>query len=188
MKQISKFGNNHLMPHFIYATNHYTYSNKVERMFLKNMRTYGIQSSVLTVIGMERLHLITKEKQKQAYNGKLKNDQAWKYYKGSINDEIESFYDNLQNQEVRSELVRSFFTPKLTKEELKLVARKNKEHLRTYLYNEHADVDEEEMKKSNSKDKYVHCECWRNTVLLALEPKNCLCKIFGRMYDWLRHL
>ena len=55
-------------------------SNKLERMFLKNMKTYGIQSSVLTVIGMERLHLITKEKQKQAYYGKLKNDQTWKYY------------------------------------------------------------------------------------------------------------
>ena len=179
MKRLSEFGNNHLMPHFIFCSNRYidlfsANSDRLKKMFLKKLKAYGIESSVLTVVGMERHYLITKEKHKQAYDGKFQNDQYRKYYKGeakcvykgSINDDIESFYTNLQNQEVRNELVWSFFTPKLTKEEVKLVEKKNKEFLRTFLYCELADVDPEEMKKSDSKDKYVHCQCWRETTLL----------------------
>ena len=81
---------------------------------------------------------------------KLKNDSIWKDYEGSINDDLERFFINLQNQkEVEHELVRSFFTPKLTNEELKLVQEGNEEHLKTYLdYNlgKNPDVDVEEMK------------------------------------------
>ena len=43
-------------------------------------------------------------------------------YDGSINEDLESFLINLQNQkEVKYESVEIFFTPKLTNEELKLV-------------------------------------------------------------------
>ena len=34
-----------------------------------------------------------------------------------------------------------------------------------------ADVDVEEMKKSDSKDKYLHSWCQRKTVYLTLEPE-----------------
>ena len=70
------------------------------------------------------------------------------------------------------ENVHSFFTPKLTKEELKLVAEKNREHMMTYFSELRADVDVEEMKKSDSKDKYVHTRCTRKTLHLHLESKN----------------
>jgi len=80
---------------------------------------------------------------------------------------------NLQNQkEVKEEFVKNFFTPKLTNEELKLVQERNQEHLRTYLahyYGGNPDVDVEEMKKSDSKSKYVHGRCWRFTIPLTLE-------------------
>ena len=122
---------------------------------------------------MERLNLVTKEKVKKAYKGELKNDKNWKYYEGSINDDLEEFWINLHNQkEVKYEYVKSFVTPKLTKEELKLVQEGNEEHLKTYYYlffGGNPDVDVEEMKRSHSKSKYVHGSCWRRTIPLRLE-------------------
>ena len=121
---------------------------------------------------MVRWNLVTKEKVKKAYKGELKNDEDWKYYKGSINDDLERFFINLQNQkEVKYEYVRSFFTPKLTNEELKLVQAGNKEHLETYFFR-NPDVDLEEMKKSDSKSKYVHVDCCRLTFPLSLETRD----------------
>ena len=58
--------------------------------------------------------------------------------------------------------------PKLTKEELKLVEEKNEEYMMTFLFG-NADVDVEEMKKSDSKDKYLHSGCLRGTAHLTLE-------------------
>ena len=133
------------------------------------MRKYGIQSSILTMLRMWRLNLMTKEKVKKAYKGELKNDEDWEDYEGSINDDLERFFINLQNQEeVKYEDVISFFTPKLTNEELKLVQERNKEHLETY-WSSNPDVDVEEMKKSDSKSKYVHGRGWRMTIPLTFE-------------------
>ena len=115
------------------------------------------------------MNLITKEKSKQAAEGKLKNDPDWGNYKGSINDDLDSFVNNLQgSEEIDFEDVCSFFTPKLTTDELKLVEQKNSEHMMTYLFKLNADVGVEEMKKSDSKDKYVHSECHRRTEYLSL--------------------
>ena len=72
---------------------------------------------------MKRLNLVTKEKVKKAAEEKLKNEKDWKYLEGSINDDLE----------LEAEHVFSFFTPKLTIEELKLVQEGNEEHLRIIL-------------------------------------------------------
>ena len=72
---------------------------------------------------------------------------------------------------VKSEAV-SFFTPKLTDEELALVDERNQQHLDTYSKHydgKNPDVDADEMKKSDSKSKYVHARCWRLTTQLTLE-------------------
>ena len=124
------------------------------------------------MLQMIRRNLITKEKVKKAYKGELKNEPGWDDYAGSINDDLERFLINLQNQEeVKDESVQSFFTPKLTNEELKLVQEGNKEHLKSYADHFRAlnpDVDVEEMKKSDSRSKYVHGRCVRWTSPLAL--------------------
>jgi len=52
-----------------------------------------------------------------------------------------------------------------------LVERKNTEHMRSYLWTSNADVEVEEMKKSDSTNKYVHCECRRRTVFLTPESE-----------------
>ena len=167
------FGND-MVPHFIYCYGYYyTYTEvfeKLKEIILKKMQKYGIQSSILTTLSMHRIYLITKEKSKEAAEGKLKNDPRWEHYEGSINEDLESFINNLQNSnEVKDEYVRSFFLPKLTEEELKLVEEKNYEHMMSYLWKFDADVGIEEMKQSDSKDKYVRSTCNRLTFHLTLE-------------------
>ena len=165
------------MPHFIYCGGYYFHSQErrenMKEMLMAKMRKYGIHSSILTTLGMWRRKLVTKEKVKKAAEGKLKNDKDWERYDGSINDHLERFIINLQNQEeVKTESLSSFFTPKLTNEELKLVQEGNEEHLKTYSYYSSGkinDADVEEMKKSDSKSKYVHGTCARYTIPLILE-------------------
>ena len=177
MKSVFDFGEDDLMPHFIYCGGYYFHSQErrenMKEMLMAKMRKYGIHSSILTTLGMWRRKLVTKEKVKKAAEGKLKNDEDWKYYEGSINDDLERFIINLQNQiDVKPEDVFSFLTPKLTTEELKLVQEGNEEHLKTYSYyfnGKNPDVDVEEMKKSDSKSKYVHGYCLRKTIPLSIE-------------------
>ena len=178
VKSISDFGEDDLMPHFIYCGFHYLNSKerreKFKEIILTKMRKYGIQSSILTMLYMARRNLVTKETVKKAAEGKLKNVKLWKHYEGSINDDLEKLLINLQNQkEMREEVVYSFFTPKLKNEELKRVEERNEEHLKTYtdymVYGLNPDVDVEEMKKSDSKSKYVHGRCFRRSIPLTLQ-------------------
>ena len=138
------------------------------------MKEYEIPSLVLTGLEMYRRCLITKEKQKQAYKGELKNEFNWDRYQGSINDDLESFFINIQNfNDLKEEKVVSFFLPKLTQDELKLVEKQDKTQLETYwyqyLFGRNPDVDKVEMEKSDSKDKYLYAECRRRTIHLTLE-------------------
>ena len=164
------------MPHLIYCHGNFISNKEFEKLkeiLHKKMVQYGIQSSInlLTTLRMTREYLITKEKSKQAANGKLKNDQHWMDLKGSINDDLDAFVNNLLNLKQKDEEVRSFFTAKLTKEELKLVEEKNPEHMASYTWKLHADIGIEEMKKSDSKDKYLRSFCHRRTTCLTLEAK-----------------
>ena len=170
------FGNDELVPHFIYSGYYYFgRSENFKKIFLTKMKEYGIKSSILTMLYMNRRNLITKETAKAASEGKLKNDEDWKYEEVSINDDLEMFLTNLLNsKEIKEEVVRSFFTPQLTEEELKLVEVKDKEHLESYVdhyLGNNPDVNPVEMKKSDSKSKYVHGVCWRGTFPLTLENK-----------------
>ena len=143
------------------------------------MKEYDIQSSILTILRMGKQRLITKETYQQASEGKLKKDPNWEDYDGSINDDIDSYFEKFLNQEkIKNEQVASFFLPKLTKEELKLVEEIDREYMRQYLFTllgmskgdkTAADVDVEEMKQSDSKDKYAQCRCVRQTINLTLQ-------------------
>ena len=65
---------------------------------------------------MCRQKLVTKEKAKEASEGKLKNERDWRFEEVSINDDLEMFLTNILNsKEIEMEVVRSFHTPKLTK-------------------------------------------------------------------------
>ena len=166
------------MPNFIYCGHHYLWTvsiNRLREILLTKMRKYGIQSGILTVLYMDRLKLVTKEKFKQAYKGELKNEEDWKDIEQSIGDDLETFFTNLQSQkEIKNERVGSFFLPKLTEDELKLVEQKNEQHLSTYEVHYdglNPDVDPEEMKKSDSISKYVDGRCVRETIHLTIEKR-----------------
>ena len=163
------FGKNDMMPHFIYCYSDYHYNDehKLKSCILKKMQKYGIQSSILTTLRMSRANLISKEKSKQAAEGKLKNDPDWKDFKESINDDLESFVNKLRNsEEISNENVQSFLTSKLSEEELELVEQENDEHMESYL---DPWYDVKDLKKSDSNDKYVRCNCHRKTFCLTLE-------------------
>ena len=167
-------GADDMMPHFIYCyTQFYPLDiQKLKEIILKKMREYGIPASILTELHMLRKKLITKEKAKQAATEKPNYDLEWLFYAGSINEDLDSFINNLQSSnKMKDEVVRSFLTPKLTKEDLKLVEENNEEHMRTYSSYPNADVDVVEMKNSDSKDKYLHSECLRRTNHLTHESK-----------------
>ena len=179
VKSILDFGKDDSVPHFIYAGYHYLStvaenSTWLQKMLLTEMKSNGLQYAILTLLYMSRWNLITKETVKKAYQGKLKNDKVWEDYEGSINDDLEKFFASLQDRKnIANEHVFSFFTPKLTEEEMKLVKERNEEHLRTYwgyyVYDENPDVDPEEMKRSDSRSKYLHGSCGRLTIPLTLE-------------------
>ena len=173
---MSDIAKDDLMPHFIYCYGKYGPDVEQLKILLQSkMRKYGIQSAILTMLFMFRKNLITKEKAKAIAiiaDGNLKNyPERPPEYKRSINDDLESYFQKFLNQEkIKIETEVSLFLPKLTEDELKLVEKKNENHMRSYLLGLFgADIDAEEMKLSNSRDKYVHSGCYRKTIYLDLE-------------------
>ena len=176
VKTMADFGTDELMPHFIYCCGDYYFNygkpTYKEQLILAKMRKYEIETAFLTTLFMSRRFLVTKElaKAKAVDDEWLKGYLDLDQFKQSINDDLESYFHKFLNQQqIEDETVHSFCLPKLTKEELKLVEEKNEEHKRTYLFDSF-DVDDEIMKLSDSKDKYVFTECCRRTICLTLEP------------------
>ena len=70
------------------------------------------------------------------------------------------------------ESVVTYFIPKLTEKEEKLVEENDKDHLMSYW--DHArlgndpDVSKKEMDESESKSKFVRGRCWRRTFILKI--------------------
>ena len=78
------FGNDELMPHFIYCGNYYRTKRErgenFKKIILKKMKKFGIQSSMVTMLELGRYELITKEKAKEVWDGKLENEIAPTYF------------------------------------------------------------------------------------------------------------
>ena len=141
------------------------------------MEKFGIQSSILTNLYMARYNLISKESVKKTYDGKFKNGiGCWDYREHiqSMNNDMERWLSDFQNGNFKKDEENSdfYYTPKLTNEELMLVEEGNKKHMMSYLKyydGRNADVETEEMKRSNSKSKYVLCFGKRYTSFLTVE-------------------
>ena len=82
--------------------------------------------------------------------------------KDSVNDDLESFFENIRLGKEPNEFVKTYFLPRLTEEELKLVERRDKSYLQTFIKG-NPNVDETEMKLSESDSKYVRCWSDRRT-------------------------
>jgi len=116
---------------------------------------------MVTKIHLERMELITKEKMESYCKGEWPE-------KDSVNDDLESFFENIRLGKEPDEDVITYFLPKLTKEELKLVERRDTSYLETFYMDRFgkADVDETEMMLSESDSKYLYGYSWRETFVI----------------------
>ena len=122
----------------------------------------------MTLIYMERSYLITKEATDKYYKGE-------NYEKVSFNDDIESLFEDLRlGREVLDDTYHTYFLPELTNKEMELVRRKDTRYLETfnlYLYG-NPDVDEAEMKLSESDSKFLHGWGSRRTFTIKNKSYN----------------
>ena len=102
---------------------------------------------MLTCISMQRWRLITKEKMEKYSKGGVS-------VKDSVNDDLESFFEELRLGKEPNKRVFTHYLPKLTKAELKLIERKDSCYLQTFNA-QFPDVDKAEMMLSESKSKFV---------------------------------
>ena len=161
--------------HIIYAGIYYLmHTDKMKSLILNEMKKYGINSVLVTLITQSRKRLVTKETMKDYYNGKVaygrelrivQRDPTVNMMNMSVNDDLEELLENLKIGEVFKESVWSYFLPKLTEEELKLIEVRDEDHLKTYssygLPEQDPDISEEEMKLSDSKSKFLKSDCFR---------------------------
>ena len=113
---------------------------------------------MVTIIDMWRSNLMTKEAMDKYCKGE-------KIRKDSVNDDLESFFEDLQLGNETDEFVQNYYFPKLTKEEMELVARKDISYLGTF-DSLNPDVPEAEMKLSESDSKFVYGWCRRRTFTI----------------------
>ena len=78
-----------------------------------------------TFLNMTKLKIITKEAMENDYN------RGQDFFGGniSVNDDLDSFFEDLRHGKEPDEKVRFYFLPKLTEEELELVDRKDANYL-----------------------------------------------------------
>ena len=137
-----------LKTHLVCAGGYHDYIFLRTENFLREiMKKYNIKSVMITFIDMERLKLITKE----AMENFCKGEQ---YEKISVNDDLESLFEDLRLGKKPNEYVRTYFLPKLTVGEMKLVQRKDPSYLETFYFS-NPDVEEAEMMLSESDSKFV---------------------------------
>ena len=167
--KIVKSDTKKLETHFIYADNqHFRIYNWIDEglktFILDGMQKYGIKKVMVTKIRLSRRNLITKEKMENYCKGE-ENEKL------SVNDDLESLFDDIRLGKKPDYFGSTYFLPKLTKEELKLVERKDHNFMDTLLHGLNADVNEAEMKLSESDSKFVQAHGWRKTYTIKKRSK-----------------
>ena len=123
---------------------------------------------MVTKIYLRREKLITKEKMDSYCKGE-------EYLKDSVNDDLESLFENIRLGKKSEIFVRTYFLPKLTEEELELIERRDTSYLKTFsdwvINKEYPDVDETEMMLSESDSKYVQGVSHRKTLVIENASK-----------------
>ena len=117
---------------------------------------------MVTMMEMIRWNLLTKEGMENYCKGT-------NYEKDSVNDDLESFFGHLQLGKQPHGEINTYFLPKLSENELKLVERKNPSYFESFYSGINADVKEAEMKLSESDSKFVRGSCYRKTFKIEIE-------------------
>ena len=127
-------------------------------MLLNGMKKHKIKSVMVTCIYLDRNELITKEKMESFCKGEER-------LKDSVNDDLESLFENIRFGKEPDEDVMTYFLPKLTEKELELVERRDTSYLQTFRW-PNPDVDETEMMLSDSDSKYLRGYSFRRTFVI----------------------
>ena len=97
------------------------------------MKQYKIQSVNVTIINKIRYRIITKEATENYFKGN-------KPEKNSFNDDLEALFEHLRlGKKLDDKAVYTYFSPKLTEEELDLVENKDFNYIKTF-YDRDPDV------------------------------------------------
>ena len=124
---------------------------------------------------MSREHLITVEKMENYCNGK-------EHEKESVNDDLDSFFEDIRLGKQPKNWAGTYFLPKLTEEELKLAEWKDYDFMQTFYSKMDAGVTNAEMKLSESDSKFVHCYGWRETFTIE-NLKRKISSLFSKNFN-----
>ena len=130
------------------------------KFILEEMEKYKIKSVMWTNIYMFRKKLITKEKVKKFCKGEYD-------VKDSVNDDLETLFKDLRRGKTPKKLVDTYFLPKLTEEELKLVERRDTSYLQSLVLRVFLEEAEMENKKSESDSRFILGYARRKTFTIA---------------------
>ena len=149
----------------VYAGSYYDREDRLRSILFDEMKKQKIKSVMVTSIDMYRVELITKEKM-ETY---CKGEETWGKY--SVNDDLEFLFENIRLGEEPDEYVYSYFLPKLTEKELKLVEKRDPSYLLTF-DSRNPDVNEAKMLLSESDSKYVTGFSSRKTFVIENSFEN----------------
>ena len=159
-QEIVKSKTENMETHFVYTGKYYwIHKARLRSSILKKMKKYKIKKVITTIINMSRKNLITQEKMRSFCNGK-------EFEKESVNDDLDSFYEDHRLGKKPDEFVRTYFLPRLATEELELIEAKDSDFMQTFDLKMKADVDKSEMKLSKSDSKFVYCYGWRQSFTI----------------------
>ena len=164
--------------HFIYAGHYYfwdVYECRLKSFIQKGMNKNKISKVMLTIIGLQRIRLMTKEKMVDCCNGK---HEIWKK---SVNDDLDSFFEDLRlgNEPNESGHIWTYFLPMLTEEELDLVEQEDLDLMNRWTFDgiplgRYADVEEAEMLASESKSIFFCGNSYRKTYKIENKKEKVL--------------
>ena len=118
---------------------------------------------MITTIDMRRQNMITKEIMEKICQGKDKHRKI------SVNDDLESFLEDLRSGKEQDEIVSTYFLPKLTGKELELVERNDRSYLGTFQLPDPR-VKKAEKRLSESDSRFVDGLSWRKTFTIKDSP------------------
>ena len=136
-------------------------------LLLNGIKKYKIKSVLVTAIIQARNELVTKERM-EAYASystlaKLDHDLTFHLVDKSVNDDLETFFEERLMGKFCAWPSWSYFLPKLSTRELELVEMRDEDHLKTYSCypKKDPDVNKKEMELSESTSKFLNAECYR---------------------------
>ena len=153
---------NEIETHFVYAGYYSSSYNEhnLRSFILKGMKKYKIKFVMLTGIYMRRWNLITKEAMEKYCKGE-KNE------KDSVNDDLESLFEDLRLGKEPKKRAWTYFLPKLTEEEMELVEKKDTSYLKTFYLGDM----KEKREKIQSDSKFIQGRCVRRTFTIELRKR-----------------